>query len=287
MSELYAEFLPNFLDALLYVLSDYNYLIKGGSAIKYHLESLNKGVDARFSTDIDFAFSSKSFPVDFDKFKKQLIQEYNSKDANKFHIIEKNFDIIKIPKTDDFYFGIRMSLNIRKLKKDGNTGKKVFFSDINSLAIIADFTVNEIVEDPYFEETENKIRFATIPLIIAEKFRAICWQLEENTINQYKNPRPKDFYDIFILYTVHYKREISNSHLYLIKDAMKKCFSIKNMSLDLIDCIDNEKVINFHKPHFQNQVSDTLSRDSAFHDVTFDQVFSNTMELLDMIKSLK
>ncbi len=66
MSELYTEFLPDFLDSLLKVLDSHNYLIKGGQAIQYHLESMNKAQDARFSKDIDFSFSSEFFPLDIE-----------------------------------------------------------------------------------------------------------------------------------------------------------------------------------------------------------------------------
>lgn len=287
MSELYAEFLPNFIDSLLKILKNHNYLIKGGQAIQHHLKSLGNDNDARFSKDIDFSFSTDSFPVDLERFKSQLIEAYNSIEGNQYGISDENFDIIKLPNSEDFYFGIRMRLNIRKRKADGNLGKKLYFKDIESLVIIADFTINEVVDEPYIIETDNEIRLATIPLIIAEKFRAICWQLDEFLENEKKSQRPKDFYDIFILYNIHYKKNIDSKNLKLIKNAMLMCFNIKKMDIELTKYIESETVKNFHSRNFKEQVLDTLSHESIFHDVSFDQIYSDTLELLDKINEIK
>ncbi|MCP4134736.1 MAG: hypothetical protein GY754_27425 [bacterium] len=106
---------------------------------------------------------------------------------------------------------------------------------------------------------------------------------EEFTLAEYKKPRPKDFYDIFVLYNLYYKKKITEKNKALIQKAIKKCFSIKNMDIKLTKFIESEKVKNFHSRDFEGQVANTLLQDSIYNDVTFDQIYSDTLELLDII----
>jgi len=127
------------------------------------------------------------------------------------------------------------------------------------------------------------IRLAGIPLIISEKFRALCSQLDECIEADYKTPRPKDFFDIFLLYNVVYRKKVSDEIKALLRQTLYKVFHIKNMEISLLKKLESDTVKSFHAIDFQTQVLDTLNLNSRFKTITFDQVYSDAMELLDII----
>jgi len=283
MSDFYNEFLPDFLDSLIYVLDTNDYVLKGGQAVKYHMHKMGRDIDARFSKDLDFSFSALSFPIEYDAFKIQLIERYNSIPDNKFGIKSKDITITKLPNSDKAYFGIRLSIAVRLYKNGKIISEKAYFNDIESLYIIIDFSVNEIVEDYLTIKDNSGIKLAGIPLIISEKFRAICSQLQEYENVEYKTPRPKDFFDIFLLYNICYGKKPSLKIIKLIRDALDKTFAIKDMDMSLLKKIDTDAAKSYHANAFQEQVLDTLNADSIYKKVTFDQVYSETMLFLDLI----
>lgn len=283
MSDFYNEFLPDFLDSLIQVLDTHDYVLKGGQAVKYHMHKMNRDIDARFSKDIDFSFSAVSFPIEYNTFKTQLIEKYNSIPDNKFGIKSKDITITKLPNSDKAYFGIRLSMAVRLNKNGKIVSEKAYFNDIESLYIIIDFSVNEVVDDYLTVKDNSGVKLAGIPLIISEKFRAICSQLEECINVEYKTPRPKDFFDIFLLNNICYGKKPSLKTIKLIRDALEKTFAIKGMDMSLLKKIDTDAVKSYHANAFQEQVLDTLNADSIYKEVTFDQVYSEAMLFLDLI----
>lgn len=283
MSALYNEFIHDFLDSLIYVLDAHNYLLKGGQAVKYHLKKMNFENDARFSKDIDFSLSEKSFPINQKDFKKRLVEKYNSIPGNNFGIKENEIKVKKLPLSEKAYFGIRLSLVVREKKDDKISKDKVFFRDLESILVMVDFTVNEVVDESLTVKNASGIRLAGIPLIISEKFRALCSQLDECIEADYKTPRPKDFFDIFLLYNVVYKKKVSDEIKALLRQNLYKVFHIKNMEISLLKKLESDTVKSFHAIDFQTQVLDTLNLNSRFKTITFDQVYSDAMELLDII----
>jgi hypothetical protein len=280
MAYLFTEFLSDFIEAITHVLKDEHYIIKGGQAILYHMKKASASNDARFSRDIDISFSSESFPIDKDLFINNLVAQYNN--ISKQFAIEKEDCILrKLPEDESLYFGLRLVLNVHERKENGTIGKKVYFKDIDGLAVVIDFNCGEIIETNYIEFVNHNIKIATIPLIIAEKFRALCSQIENIIPNYRPTPRPKDFFDIFIIINKYYHNNLSNDVIQTIKVALNQCFNKKSMDLKLLNKLYEDNVKIFHESMFDDQVLKTLQISSKYKDVTFDQVYSEVLEFLD------
>ena len=99
-------------------------------------------------------------------------------------------------------------------------------------------------------------------------------------------PRSKDFFDIFLIYNIVFQRKTSRKDLVNINHVLDKCFKMKNMNLELLKELDSEQQRSFHRDAFEEQVLQTLPADSFFKDVTYDQTFSDTLELLDKLLSV-
>lgn len=282
MAYLFTEFLPDFIEAITHVLKDEFYMIKGGQAILYHMKNASASNDARFSRDLDISFSSESFPIDEELFMNNLVHQYNSLSIQ-FLLDKNDFILRKLPEDENLYFGLRLVLNVHKKNRDGTLGKKVFFKDIDSLAIIIDFSCAEIVESNYIYFVDHKIKIATIPLIIAEKFRALCSQIENLKPIYRPTPRPKDFFDIFVIFNRYYHKNPSDDDIQKIKTALSQCFNKKSMDLQLLKKLYDENVKHFHELMFDDQVIITLHTSSTYKDVTFDQVYSESLEFLDKL----
>lgn len=282
MPELFSEFIPDFLEAITQALKDEEYLIKGGQAILYHMKTISASKDARFSRDLDISLSSDCFPIDIELFKNKLVENYNTI-SNLYSINIDDIIVRKLPSDEDLYFGIRLVLNVHRKNKNGIMGKKVYFQDLEGLAVVIDFNCSEFVDANFIEFVENKIRIATIPLIVAEKFRALCTQLENINPRYKPTPRPKDFFDIFLIFNKYYQKNPTEHNIHEIKEAMKKCFERKSMDLELLNQLFDDNVKYFHESMFSVQVLNTLPTTSIYKDVTYDQVYSESLELLDKL----
>jgi predicted nucleotidyltransferase component of viral defense system len=272
---------PSLIHTLVAALGDAAYLIKGGQAISVHFERIHAASEARFSRDIDFSLSTPSFPVDLKRFLHDFQRIYNSNPQYSLQV--RNIKLKKIPENEAAYFGIRMSINFGKKKPDGRPGKKVFFKDIASVAIVIDFACNEYVDDAVTSSIDA-VKIAKIPLIVAEKFRALCSNLHDPGLNPF--PRPKDFYDLFAIYSLVFKRVPDPSSLREISLLLNRCFALKNMDVSLLKQLDTEQQKSFHSRNFQQQVLDTLELASTNKNLTFDQAYSESLEFLDKILAI-
>jgi hypothetical protein len=138
-------------------------------------------------------------------------------------------------------------------------------------------------EEAYFGIRVFNARIASVSLIVAEKFRALCSNLHDSALNP--APRPKDFYDLFAIYAVCFNRNPALKDLKEMKDLLQKCFDIKDMPLDLLTQLGSSEQKAFHAMNFQQQVLDTLEVDSKFKSITYDQAYSDALEFLDKIQA--
>lgn len=255
------------------------YLMKGGQALALHLNRAEASKDARFSKDIDVSFPA-SFPYDPNRIGAAYMQLYNGNADGQLLINAASAE--KLPQNRDVYFGIRMSVSFGKRKPGGVSHHKEFLKDIESPVVIIDCTCNEYVDDVVVVSFEG-VRTATISLIVAEKFRALCSNLHDPKTNTF--PRPKDFYDLFVIYVALFNRQPNQSALKEIKDLLQKCFAKRAMPLGLLDGLDSDKQKAFHSRQFKEQVTDTLEPGGRFSAVTFDQTYSDGLEFLGKIRS--
>jgi hypothetical protein len=280
MDYFFAEVKDKMIAALQELFGGQPYLMKGGQALALHLNRANAQKYARFSKDIDFSFPA-SFPYDPKQIGAAYMQLYNSH-AKDDRLLINAASAEKLPQDRNVYFGIRMSVSFGKRKVGGVSHHKEFLTDIESPVVIIDCTCNEYVDDVVVVSFGG-VRTATISLIVAEKFRALCSNLYDPKANTF--PRPKDFYDLFVIYVVLFNRQPNQSVLKEIKDLLQKCFDKKAMPLSLLDSLDSDKQKAFHSRNFAEQVTDTLESGGRFSSVTFDQTYSDTLEFLGKIRA--
>ena len=279
MDYYFSDIKESLLTVVTDILGHNEYLLKGGQAMREHMRIVGDDILARFSRDIDISLPYESFPLPLSDFSELLKRKYN--EISEVQLGIKAISVSKIPQNEDAYFGLRIGLNFGKKNQKGHIGNKIYFKDIESLAVVIDFTCKEVVADSFINLEDLDIHIAKAELIIAEKFRALC----SNEFDPKNNilPRPKDFYDIFILYVGKYNRDPDSDTLNCINDYIVKCFEIKDMPLELLKNLDNGSQRDFHRRNFQEQVIDTLDRKNRYIDITFDQVYSETLEFLDKI----
>ena len=259
MDYYFSEIKDSIISVVTDILGHNEYLLKGGQAMREHMRLAGDDILARFSRDIDISLPYESFPLPLREFGELAKRNFNEKSEASLGI--KAISVSKIPQDEDLYFGLRVGLNFGKKGQRGHVGKKVYFKDIESLAVVIDFSCKKVVADSFISSGDPKIHIAKAELIIAEKFRALC----SNEFDPKNNilPRPKDFYDIFILYVGKYNRDPDGDTLNSIHDYIDKCFDIKNMPLDLLKNLDNSSQRDFHRRNFQEQVIDAYSGESC------------------------
>jgi predicted nucleotidyltransferase component of viral defense system len=279
MDYYFSDIKDHIIKTLDAVLGPNNYLMKGGQALALHFKRIHAESEARFSRDIDFSFGSSTIPFDTNEFRREFERLYNSQPPRSLFV--RDMKLEKIPPNDKAYFGIRVSMNFRTATAGGKLGHKEYFKDLDSTAIVIDFTCNEFVNDRVIV-TIGGIKVANVALIVAEKLRALCSNLHEPELNPM--PRAKDFYDVFAIYAICFRGSPAPKDLKEMKDLLRECFAVKNMPLDLLDPLGEVAQKAFHGSNFQQQVRDTLEVASRYKRVTYDQVYSDTIEFLDKIR---
>nr|WP_272942352.1 nucleotidyl transferase AbiEii/AbiGii toxin family protein [Paenibacillus elgii] len=130
--------------------------------------------------------------------------------------------------------------------------------------------------------TETELEGFTVPiytptLILLEKIRAICQQMEDYLISigkesDFARPRPRDFYDIYTILTHPSMVQIDFSDPELLKH-LRECFRAKRVPLAMISKISETR--NFHKQD-ENKLRDSILNKREFKgfDFYFDYVVS-------------
>ncbi len=197
-----------------------NFILKGG-----FLLAAMVGLDTRATMDMDATI--KGLPVTKDTISQMFI------DILEIHIdddIVFDFSGIEDIREDDEYAGFRVSLignyppMAVPLKIDITTGDKITPREMV-------YTFNLM-----FEERSINVLAYTLETILAEKLETIISRGDQNT-------RPRDFYDVYILCTLHNKNidmNILKSALdatskkrgtgYIIKDYKKIIYTISESS---------------------------------------------------------
>lgn len=277
MSHLFSEVRENIIGTLNGLLGTTSHLMKGGQALALHLALADAEKEARFSKDIDFSVSGV-FPFSLKDFCTRFKQYYNENFFGPLAVIAVK--AVKAPKDPTEYFGVKVQMHFGEVDSNGRMGKKVYFHDITSLAVTIDFACNERVPELLVVRFGD-VRTARVELIVAEKIRALCSY--PYSPNSQQNPRPKDFYDLFVIYSVLMGKNPTVEQLKEIKLQVVESFRVKSMPLDLIDRLEDPAVIEFHSRNYDAQVIETLSPTSRFKRVTFAQVYNDSLELIGKI----
>ncbi|MEC1756019.1 nucleotidyl transferase AbiEii/AbiGii toxin family protein [Bacillus mojavensis] len=136
------------------------------------------------------------------------------------------------------------------------------------------------------EETEFKdyvIKVYSPRMIIFEKLRAICQQMEEYTriVKSSQTPRPRDFFDIYVI------KEQLEPNLDLTSEEnlnmIKEFFKVKHVPLHLLNKIKDPEIKDFHGSEYSSLESTVKETDKLME---FDFYYNYVVELVQKIESL-
>ncbi|PTL38093.1 nucleotidyl transferase AbiEii/AbiGii toxin family protein [Alkalicoccus saliphilus] len=142
--------------------------------------------------------------------------------------------------------------NIDKLRRESlpvSGGKKIIKVDISKYEFVSPSETTDF--------HDFIIRIYSPRMIVFEKLRAICQQMEEYAVanRTSRSPRPRDFYDIYmVINQLDPSLDFNESE----NQAMiKEFFKIKNVPLYLLGNISREEVKQFHEQQY-NDLRDTV-----------------------------
>ena len=230
-------------------------VLKGGNALDIIYD-----IGARASLDLDF-----SIPEDFpsqdlarleDKMRQALEKTFRTEG---YHVIDVSLEERPergTPGTPDFWGGYALSFKVvtkdvfdglsgdhRKLRLHaldvGPGSKKIYTVEISK---------HECCSDKRETELENYVIYVYTPeMIVIEKLRAICQQMEEYTESigkSHRTARARDFFDIYTAIE-HFKIDLTSP---LNLQLLRAIFACKHVPLQLIG--DIEKHREYHRLDF-------------------------------------
>jgi predicted nucleotidyltransferase component of viral defense system len=249
-------------------------VLKGGSAIEmvYHASD-RPSIDLDFSMkeDVNIEFLQK-------KIEKSLVYVFKLENLIPFDIKITPKPKIKSEKAPFYWGGYKVEfkviqeeeyqkyafdknqLNIRSLPVDIKDKRK-FKIDISKYEYCN--SKSEMIID------DQTVYVYTPEMIIFEKLRAICQQMDEYTINlgiSNKTARARDFYDIYIL-TEKYSIDIRSEENLKLRDLI---FKAKEVPLELLQLLPQYK--DYHEQDYQS-LKDTVSTKIEGYDFYFNYVW--------------
>ncbi|NKQ22775.1 nucleotidyl transferase AbiEii/AbiGii toxin family protein [Brevibacillus laterosporus] len=109
------------------------------------------------------------------------------------------------------------------------------------------------------------IKVYSLKMIVLEKLRAICQQMDEYAIRTKKSPRSRDFYDIYVICESDSSNQI-NFKDRETRDMLRNFFEIKKVPLELLNKVAETK--DFHKEDFHT-VKDSVKANVVVEEFEF------------------
>lgn len=268
-------------------------VLKGGNALY-----LIYNIDERSSIDIDLSIES-----DFKKDELQLVKTILKKNLEdtfiRKNLIVFDFEFQSRPSNLDneykkFWGGYRIYFKI--IDKDTY---KLYEGDLNSIRKdsivvgpknIRKFKVEiskyEICKPKNELELDGFTIYVYSPIMIVyEKIRAICQQLEEysNYVRTNRTPRARDFYDI---HTIIKKIPEIENDLYSMNNLniLREMFEIKRVPINFLNKINLDR--DYHRDNFYS-VKDTIFKRDEIKDFEyyFDYVENICKKIIDLLEN--
>lgn len=264
------------------------FVLKGGNAI-----DLAYKISSRASIDIDVSMES-DFNIDFEEVKEKLEKNITATLAEKKYIVF-DFNLIKQPRNqssdkDAFWGGYKVDFKIIKEDKFKELGKKNIDSLRRNAKVIGDHQEKKFTIDiSKFEYCKSKkeynldnytIYIYTPLMIIYEKLRAICQQMEEYSkiVSTNQKPRAKDFFDIYIIFEpLITLNDFTNKNNFKM---LEEIFEIKKVPLDFLLLVKNYR--EFHRDSF-NTVKDSVYK--SFKLESYDFYFDYVLEKIKILEA--
>jgi predicted nucleotidyltransferase component of viral defense system len=259
-------------------------VLKGGNAL-----DIVYNLSGRVSIDLDFSladdFSEQELPIMKTAIEKSLEKTFDPEGLKTFDV-----KLVKKPQEDrtgrdSFWGGYNVTFKVTDLQHyEKNKG------DIQKLSREAKTVASRqrrifSIDISKYEYCEGKIQKTydgytiyvySLEMIVFEKLRAICQQMEEyqSIIEKSRTPRARDFYDIYVI------QSSSDLDLYSAAniELLKHIFECKKVPLPFLKLIKNS--YGFHINDY-NQLKDTVKVSEQLK--PFDFYFDYVVNLVDKI----
>lgn len=254
-------------------------VLKGGNAL-----NLIHGVGKRSSIDIDFSMET-DFP-DVEDVRRRLFQALRERFSIKGFMV---FDEELRPKPrsplNPFWGGYLVEFKL--IHREKYQVLKGNLEDIRRQAeAIGDLSHSRKfrIEISKFEyvtgkeeaEIDDYLCYVyTLPMIAAEKLRAICQQMDGYPLNAHPRPRARDFYDIYAIVT---ERGVNFSHPDF-QDLVRHMFAAKDVPLSFLSNVQEQEA--FHRQDWR-AVRDSIESNAQ----DFEYYFAFVVRELAKLKPL-
>lgn len=267
------------------------FVLKGGNAL-----NIIYGINNRASMDIDISMENDLTKEELKEFESKLKLAFDQVfNVNGFHVFD--FKINPTPKTipleyAHFWGGYTVELKIieedqykqfsdsidqlrRRAVVVGAGQEKILKIDISKYEFITPKTLKYL--DGY------GIYVYTPVMVVYEKLRAICQQMEEYVqyVSTNRKPRARDFFDIYTI-VEKWSSPVDVYNLHNIK-LLPQIFDIKRVPTNFLCLMENYR--EYHRDNF-NSVQDTVIVDRLeSYDFYFDYVLEMTRKLWNILDS--
>jgi hypothetical protein len=260
------------------------FVLKGGSAIE-----LAYKIDARASVDVDLSME-EDIPEEKLQEVRDKIERSLSRVFQEEGYVVFDFKFLSKPERRreglrDFWGGYTVEFKILSVSQ-----RDILDSDIDRARKLAEVVGPkqskklevDISKYEYCDETRTveidgyTIYVYTPEMLVIEKLRAICQQMPEYQINgKNKHPRPRDFYDIYVLMTN--VEGISDPDYELVKQV----FALKEVRVELL------KNIALHRDFHAQELDSLRDTVPGNKPIDFDMYFDFVVDLVERVTGEK
>lgn len=268
-------------------------VLKGGSAI----EMIYK-VNNRASMDLDFSMEDGLDAEGIERVRDRLEKVFgNTFDEYGHEVFDTKFYQKPKQELDEdrrkFWGGYKFEFKVcvkekNPTTKTNETAEKLLDKKRRE-AIVLDKSNSTkfMIEISPFEycATKSEVEFENLKLyvyspvmIVVEKIRAICQQIEDYKAivgTSYRKSRGRDFFDIYTLMEEFPIDLTTNEN----KECLKAVFDAKRVPMEFINLIQKDK--EFHRENFETSLKDTLNSNVKLE--PFDFYVDYLQEILDKI----
>ncbi len=171
------------------------------------------------------------------------------------------------------------------------TVKKAYAQEYANMTGTNDPVLIELSKNEYCKDFHEKafeditIKIYSPWMIIFEKLRAICQQMEEYKKRTTSTPRARDFFDIYTTSKAYVLEKTPPEEIEELKELCQNIFKIKEVDMSLLERLDEYK--GFHEQSFQ-KVIDSVLEEERSNLKSFDFYFDETKKMAEwVLKNLR
>ncbi len=128
--------------------------------------------------------------------------------------------------------------------------------------VLIELSKNEYCKDFHEKAFEDiTIKIYSPWMIIFEKLRAICQQMEEYKKRTTSTPRARDFFDIYTTSKAYVLEKTPPEEIEELKELCQNIFKIKEVDMSLLERLDEYR--GFHEQSFQKVIDSVLEKERS------------------------